>query len=267
MTRTRALRPTRLLLAAALATGGVLLPTATAHAATEPVSVSVKGGLNNAYALGSATGTVTGTRGDLSVAYSIQLCGQSTYPRAGLTLVAGTATAAFTVSPGVCQTFSGTLTSTTGVQSVGVTVTGATFVSQSQHQWYTSSRTIGLRAATTPTPTPTPSPTPVTRTTTLSVTGQGRPLGTATATLTATRGSTQATYSVELCGQSTYPSSSVTLTAGTGSAFLSVSPGVCQTFTGTITSSTGIQTATVALQGATFTPEYKTFSTSRSVSF
>ncbi|WP_328345016.1 hypothetical protein [Micromonospora sp. NBC_00421] len=36
-------------------------------------------------------------------------------------------------------------------------------------------------------------------------------LGTATGTVTGTAGSTQASYSVTLCGQSTYPSSQVTI--------------------------------------------------------
>src|SRR3982751_5782424 len=40
-------------------------------------------------------------------------------------------------------------------------------------------------------------------------------LGTATGTITGTPGSAQASYSVTLCGQSTYPSSRVTIQGGT----------------------------------------------------
>ena len=50
---------------------------------------------------------------------------------------------------------------------------------------------------------------------TVSVTGganNSQALGTASGTITGTQGGTTATYSVTLCGQSTYPSASITLT-------------------------------------------------------
>ena len=94
-------------------------------------------------------------------------------------------------------------------------------------------------------------------------------LGTATGTVTATAGSTQASYSVTLCGQSTYPSSRITLQAGTASITHYVYYSSCETFNGSLTSSYGFSTADVIVYGSTFYPgnQYSTYSRSRTLYF
>jgi len=94
-------------------------------------------------------------------------------------------------------------------------------------------------------------------------------LGTATGSITASAGGTQASYSVTLCGESTYPSSSVTITAGSATAYHTVYYQNCQTFSGNLTSSYGFSTAKITVSGSTFYPgnEYTTYTKSRTVYF
>jgi hypothetical protein len=263
-------RPLRALLAASLlVAGGVALSATAAHASTETFTASVTGGYNNTHALGTASGTITATSGATTATYSVSLCGQSTYPSASVTIVAGSASVTHSVSYQNCQTFTGTLTSGYGITTATVTASGSTFYPGSTYTTYTKTRTVYFSGGTPPI---TPPATPVTAAFTAAVTGgynNTQALGTATGTITATRGGTTATYSVNLCGQSTYPSASVTIVAGGASATHSVSYQNCQTFTGTLTSGSGITTATITASGSTFYPgnTYTTYTKSRTVSF
>jgi hypothetical protein len=94
-------------------------------------------------------------------------------------------------------------------------------------------------------------------------------LGTATGSVTATAGGTQASYSVTLCGESTYPSSSVTIVTGSATAYHTVYYQNCQTFSGSLSSSYGFATAQITVSGSTFYPgnQYTTYTKSRTVYF
>jgi len=94
-------------------------------------------------------------------------------------------------------------------------------------------------------------------------------LGTATGTVTGVTGSTQASYSVTLCGQSTYPSSRVTIQGGTASAAYTVYYQNCETFSGTLVSSYGFTNIQVTVSGSTFYPgnQYTTYSKTKTVYF
>ncbi|MEG3633544.1 hypothetical protein [Micromonospora palythoicola] len=95
------------------------------------------------------------------------------------------------------------------------------------------------------------------------------PLGTATGTLTGAAGSAQASYSVTLCGQSTYPSSTVTIKGGTATATHVVYYQNCETFTGELVSSYAFSRADVTVSGSTFYPgnQYTTYSKTKTVYF
>jgi hypothetical protein len=269
MRTTRGHRPLRALLAATiLAAGGVVLTAAAAEASTESFTVAVTGGYNNTATLGTASGTITAEYGSTTATYSVNLCGQSTYPNATVTITAGSASASHSVSYSSCQTFTGTLTSSYGLSTATVTAYGSTFYPGNTYTTYSKSRTVAFPGPTTPVP----PATPVTASFTAPVTGgynNTQALGTATGTVTATRGGTTATYSVTLCGQSTYPTASVTITAGSASATHSVSYSNCATFNGTLTSAYGISTATVTASGSTFYPgnTYTTYTKSRTLYF
>ncbi len=143
MTRTRPQRAVRAALVAGIvAVGGVLLPATAAHASTESFTVSATGGANNTVAVGTATGTVTATRGGTSATYPVQLCGQSTYPSASVIVAAGTASASHSVSYQSCQTFTGTPTSTSGIQTGTVSVRGSTFYPGNTYTTYTRSGNV-----------------------------------------------------------------------------------------------------------------------------
>ncbi|MFJ8686862.1 hypothetical protein [Micromonospora wenchangensis] len=94
-------------------------------------------------------------------------------------------------------------------------------------------------------------------------------LGTATGTVSGTTGSNQASYSVTLCGQSTYPSSQVTIKGGSASAYHTVYYQNCETFTGDLVSSYGFTNIEVTVSGSTFYPgnQYTTYTKSRTVYF
>ncbi|MBO4163606.1 hypothetical protein [Micromonospora antibiotica] len=94
-------------------------------------------------------------------------------------------------------------------------------------------------------------------------------LGTATGTVTGTTGSTQASYSVTLCGQSTYPSASVTIQGGTATATHTVYYQNCETFTGDLVSSYGFTNVQVSVSGSTFYPgsQYTTYTKTKAVYF
>lgn len=94
-------------------------------------------------------------------------------------------------------------------------------------------------------------------------------VGQATGSVTATRGTTTATYTVTLCGRSTYPSASVRIVVGNASVTHSVSYQNCQTFSGTLLSTNPISSGTATVSGATFYPgnTYTTYSKSRTLSF
>lgn len=94
-------------------------------------------------------------------------------------------------------------------------------------------------------------------------------LGTATGTVTGTAGSTQASYSVTLCGQSTYPSSTVTLRGGTATATHTVYYQNCETFSGDLVSSYGFANAEITVSGSTFYPgnQYTTYTKTKTVNF
>lgn len=273
MATPRPTRALRFLLAAGLvAASGALLPVSAAHAATNTVSLAVKGGSNNSYALGTATGTVTGTGGGTSASYSITLCGQSTYPNSRVTITVGTGTVSHWVHPSACETFTGTVTSTTAITSGSVTLSGSTFYPGNTHTTYTKTQALYFPTSPPPTPGPVPSPTPATRTFDATATGGANnsiSLGRAVGSVTATRGGTTASYSVELCGQSTYPSSNVKIVAGSATVTHTVYYQACQTFTGTLSSTQGISTATVTVSGSTFYPgnTYTTYTKSRDLHF
>ena len=93
-------------------------------------------------------------------------------------------------------------------------------------------------------------------------------LGTATGTVTGT-GGTQASYSVTLCGQSTYPSSRVTIQGGSATVAHTVYYQNCETFTGDLVSSYGFTTAQVSVSGSTFYPgnQYTTYTKTKTVYF
>lgn len=92
-------------------------------------------------------------------------------------------------------------------------------------------------------------------------------LGTATGTVTGTAGSAQASYSVTLCGQSTYPSSRVTIQGGTATAAHTVYYQNCETFSGNLVSSYGFTNAQITVSGSTFYPgnQYTTYTKTKSV--
>ncbi|WP_194822971.1 hypothetical protein [Micromonospora sp. S-DT3-3-22] len=94
-------------------------------------------------------------------------------------------------------------------------------------------------------------------------------LGTATGTVSGTTGSNQASYSVTLCGQSTYPSSQVTIKGGTASANHTVYYQNCETFTGDLVSAYGFTSIEVTVSGSTFYPgnQYTTYTKFRTVYF
>lgn len=91
-------------------------------------------------------------------------------------------------------------------------------------------------------------------------------LGTASGTITST-GTTTASYSVQLCGRNSYASTSLRLTAGSGSVTHYVSNQECRTFTGTLTSSYAIGTGTATVTSGTFYPgnTYTTYSRNQTV--
>ncbi|GHJ06812.1 hypothetical protein TPA0907_11790 [Micromonospora humidisoli] len=93
-------------------------------------------------------------------------------------------------------------------------------------------------------------------------------LGTATGTVTGT-GSNQASYSVTLCGQSTYPSSQVTIKGGTATAYHTVYYQNCETFTGDLVSNYGFTNIEVTVSGSTFYPgnQYTTYTKTRTIYF
>lgn len=263
--RNRTQRALHVALTGLLAAGALALPASTATAASSSASFSlaVTGGSNNGQSLGTATGTVTVDGG--SASYTVQVCGQSTYPNSVVTIKAGSATASHSAGSGACQTFGGPLSSTSPVASVNVELKGATFYPGNEHRWYTKSTTLHFSA-------PTPPPTQVTRS--YDVTSRGgynnqTALGNATGTITATRGQTTATYSVRLCGQQTYPSTNLAITAGSKTVYHSVSYSSCQDFTGTIQSTSPISTATIQVDGGTFYPgnEYRRYPSSTTVAF
>ena len=94
-------------------------------------------------------------------------------------------------------------------------------------------------------------------------------LGTATGTVTGTTGSAQAGYSVTLCGQSTYPSSTVTIQGGSATAAHTVYYSSCETFNGNLVSSYGFTNVQVTVSGSTFYPgnQHTTYSRTRTVYF
>lgn len=271
MATPRSTRSLRVLLAAGLvAASGALLPVTAASAATNTVSLAVKGGSNNSAALGTANGTVTGTGGATSVTYSLTLCGQSTYPNTRVTITAGTGTASHWVGPSACETVTGTVTSTTAITSGAVTLSGSTFYPGNTHTTYTKTQPLYFTVS--PPPPPPPSPTQATRSFDATATGGANnsiALGRAVGSVTATRGGTTASYSVNLCGQSTYPSSSVKIDAGNATVTHTVYYQACQTFSGTLSSTQGISTATVTVSGSTFYPNntYTTYTKTRNLYF
>ncbi|MFY1623965.1 hypothetical protein ACN261_30640 [Micromonospora sp. WMMD723] len=94
-------------------------------------------------------------------------------------------------------------------------------------------------------------------------------LGTATGTITGTTGSNQASYSVTLCGESTYPSARVTIQGGTASAAHTVYYQNCETFTGDLVSAYGFTNIQVTVSGSTFYPgnQYTTYTKARTIYF
>lgn len=92
-------------------------------------------------------------------------------------------------------------------------------------------------------------------------------LGTATGTVTKAAGSAQASYSVTLCGQSTYPSSKVTIKGGTATATHTVSYHNCETFSGNLVSSYAFTNAQITVSGSTFYPgnQYTTYTKTKTV--
>ena len=274
MPRARFHHPVRALLAAGIvaAAGVALLPATSAQASTESFAISVTGGDNNSQALGTATGTLTATAGGTTLDYSFQLCGQSTYPNSQLTITAGSGSTTQWASAGTCQTFSGTLTSSYGFSTASLALYGSTFYPGNTYTTYSKTKTVPFTGTPTTTTTTTTPASPVTNTFTVSVTGgsnNSQALGTATGTITATRGGTTATYSVTLCGQSTYPNALVTITAGSATANHSVNYQNCETFGGTLTSSYGFSSAQVTVSGSTFYPgnTYSTYTKTKTLSF
>jgi hypothetical protein len=94
-------------------------------------------------------------------------------------------------------------------------------------------------------------------------------LGTATGTITGMPGSTQASYSVTLCGQSTYPSSRVTIQGGTATVGHTVYYQNCETFSGDLVSSYGFANAQITVSGSTFYPgnQYTTYTKTKTAYF
>jgi len=99
--------------------------------------------------------------------------------------------------------------------------------------------------------------------------GDSQSLGTATGTVTGTPGSTQASYSVTLCGQSTYPSARVTIQGGTATAAHTVYYQNCETFNGDLVSSYGFTNVQISVSGSTFYPgnQYTTYTKTKTVYF
>lgn len=254
-------RAVRVLTTVLLAAGAVALPAAASHAAAASFNLSVSG---NGNALGSTNGTIDAN--GTTATYTVNVCGQSTYPNTRVTIKAGTATASHYAGSGRCESFTGTLTSTSAISSATVTLAGSTFVGSS-HTTYTKDTTVWL--ATAPT-----QPPAVETTRQFDVTARGGSnnslaLGNAQGSVTATRGVSTASYSVRLCGQNTYPNAFVQLSAGTAIVTHYVSYQGCQTFTGTLQSGYGISTVTVKVQGGTFYPgnTYQTATKTTTLSF
>lgn len=265
MTRTRSHRALRILLTGLLAAGAVALPAAGAQAAPQSFSVSVTGGYNGATPLGSASGTID--KSGLAATYSVNLCGRSSYGSSVVTVVAGGASASHSVSNGACQTFTGTLTSGSDFTRATVTVKSGTFYPGNTYTTYSRDTWVAF-------PVDSPIVVPVEKALPFSVTAKGgynnsEALGTATGTVTSTRGTTTGRYSVTLCGDRTYPSSSVTITLGSARVSHSVSYSSCATFEGPLTSSYGISSATITVQGGTFYPgnTYRTYTGTRTLTF
>ena len=107
-------------------------------------NVTARGGYNDSEALGTATGTVTSTRGATTARYSVTLCGDRTYPSSTVTITAGSARAAHTVSYSACRTFEGTLTSSHGISSATVAVQGGTFYPGNTYRTYTRSTSVAF---------------------------------------------------------------------------------------------------------------------------
>jgi hypothetical protein len=274
LSRARSLHPLRVLLVAGVvATAGIgVLPATSAQASTESFAISVTGGSNNSQALGTATGTLTATAGGTTLDYSFQLCGQSTYPNSRLTITAGSASTTQYANSGSCQTFTGTLTSSYGFSTASLALYGSTFYPGNTYTTYSRTRTVPFTGGGSGGGGGGGGGTPVTSSFTVSVTGGSGnvvSLGTATGSVTATAGGTTATYSVTLCGQSTYPSSQVTITAGSATATNTVYYQNCQAFSGTLTSSYAFSSAQVTVSGSTFYPgnTYTTYTKSRTLSF
>lgn len=261
MTRTRSHRPLRALLTVLLAAGAVAVPAGASHAAPASFHLSVSG---NGHALGTADGSIDAS--GTTASYSVTICGQSTYPSSRITIKAGSATAYHSASSGSCQAFSGTLSSTSTIMSATVTLTGATFVG-STHKEYSRDTTVRFGAST-------PPPPAVLTTRSFDLTARGgynssEQLGNAVGSITATRGQKTASYTVQLCGQRTYPNASVTISAGTATVTHWVSYQDCQTFSGTLTSGLGISIARVNVTGGTFYPgnTYQTATRSTTLGF
>ncbi|WP_329011908.1 hypothetical protein OG271_01440 [Micromonospora rifamycinica] len=81
--------------------------------------------------------------------------------------------------------------------------------------------------------------------------------------------SAQASYSVTLCGQSTYPSARVTIQGGTASVNHTVYYQNCETFTGDLVSSYGFSDAQITVSGSTFYPgnQYTTYTKTKTAYF
>lgn len=265
MSRSRTHRALRVLLTGLLAAGAVALPAAGAQAAPRQFTVSVTGGWNNATPLGTASGTVD--KSDRTATYSVELCGRQAYASSYVTIAAGGASATHQVSNGRCETFSSSITSGSDFSRVTITVKSGTFYPGNTYTTYTKETWVPFQADA-------PVVTPVEKALRFGVTAKGgyndaTPLGTATGTITSTRGTPTARYVVNLCGDQTYPNSTVTITAGSARTSHTVSYSNCQTFEGTLTSSYGISSATVSVQGGTFYPgnTYRTYTKNTSVAF
>ena len=121
--------------------GGVVI-TPTYKPVTGNFSVTVKGGYNAATPLGTATGSITSTRGTYTATYSLTLCGNQTYPSSTVTVTAGGASASHTVQYQNCQAFSGTLTSGSPISTAVIKVSGSTFYPGNTYTTYTSQQTV-----------------------------------------------------------------------------------------------------------------------------
>lgn len=146
MARSRTLNRVVTLIAVGVLTvvGAALLPQAGAQASTSSFSVSVTGGYNNSQALGTATGSLTATSGGKSLSYSVQICGQSTYPNSRVTIKAGSGSVTHYANAGSCSSYSGTVTSTTAISTGTVTLYGSTFYPGNTYTTYSKSRSLNF---------------------------------------------------------------------------------------------------------------------------